>query len=105
MVWLTSISYALGGVFLANAVPHFVSGVMVHAFQSPFAKPPGQGRSSSTVNVLWAAFNLLVAYGLLLRVGSFDLRSPADAGAFGGGLLVTSLMLARAFGRLNGGAT
>ncbi len=40
-------SYFLGGAFLTNAVPHFVSGVTGHPFQSPFAKPHGQGLSSS----------------------------------------------------------
>ena len=45
---------------LANAVPHLVSGVMGRPFQSPFAKPPGEGLSSSTVNVLWGFFNLVV---------------------------------------------
>jgi hypothetical protein len=50
-------SYFFGGAFLTNAVPHFVSGVMGRPFQSPFAKPPGQGLSSSTINVLWGFFN------------------------------------------------
>jgi hypothetical protein len=50
MQWLPLLSYFWGGVFLANAIPHFVSGMMGRPFQSPFAKPPGQGLSSSTVN-------------------------------------------------------
>jgi len=53
MNWLHEISYLFGGAFLANAVPHFVSGMMGQSFQSPFAKPPGKGLSSSTVNVRW----------------------------------------------------
>jgi hypothetical protein len=53
MEWTHHASYFLGGVFFANAVPHFVSGVMGRPFQSPFAKPPGRGLSSSKVNVLW----------------------------------------------------
>ena len=52
MNWHHLVSYFFGGVFLANAVPHLVSGMMGRPFQSPFAKPPGQGFSSSTVNVL-----------------------------------------------------
>ena len=47
---------------------------MGRPFQSPFAKPPGEGLSSSTVNVLWGFANLVLAYGLILRVGQFDLR-------------------------------
>jgi hypothetical protein len=50
MKWLYDLSYLFGGAFLANGVPHFVSGVTGRPFQSPFAKPPGQGLSSSTVN-------------------------------------------------------
>ena len=51
MDWLHDVSYLFGGAFLSNAIPHFVSGVMGRPFQSPFAKPPGKGLSSSTVNV------------------------------------------------------
>src|SRR5580704_2642079 len=51
--WLWLVSYFFGGVFAANAIPHFVAGTMGRPFQSPFAKPPGQGLSSATVNVLW----------------------------------------------------
>jgi len=60
MEGLHLVSHFFGGAFLTNAVPHFVSGVMGEPFQSPFAKPPGQGLSSSTVNVLWGFFNIVV---------------------------------------------
>jgi hypothetical protein len=53
MEWLRDAGYFLGGVFLANAIPHFVSGMIGRLFQSPFARPPGQELSSSTVNVLY----------------------------------------------------
>ena len=96
-------SYFLGGIFLANAVPHLVSGVTGRAFQSPFAQPPGQGLSSSTVNVLWGAFNIVVGYALLCRVGDFDLRATGDAAALGVGAFLMSLMHARVFGRFHGG--
>ncbi len=55
---------SFGGAFLANALPHFVSGVMGRAFQSPFAKPPGEGLSSSTVNVLWGFLNGAIGLGV-----------------------------------------
>ena len=103
MNWLHLVSYFFGGIFLANAVPHFVSGIMGRSFQSPFAKPPGQGFSSSTVNVLWGFFNAVAAYLLVVRVGSFALRSTTDAIAFGIGVLLISLQMARHFGRFNGG--
>jgi hypothetical protein len=105
MEWLHLVSYCFGGAFLANAVPHFVGGVMGRAFQSPFAKPPGEGLSSSTVNVLWGFLNLVVGYVLVCRVGDFELRSTRDAVALGLGVLALSLPMARHFGRFHGGNT
>jgi hypothetical protein len=103
MHWLQLLSYFFGGAFFANAVPHFVSGVMGKPFQSPFAKPPGQGLSSSTVNVLWGFFNIVIFYLLVCRVGDFYLKNASDAGAFGLGLLALGVFGARHFGRFNGG--
>ena len=103
MNWLHDVSYLFGGAFLANAVPHFVSGVMGQPFQSPFAKPPGKGLSSSTVNVLWGFANFVVAYLLTIRVGAFDLRATDQVAALGAGVLLMSLMAARSFGRFHGG--
>ncbi len=48
-------------------------------------------------------FNLLVAYGLLMRVGAFDLRVTGDALAAGLGMLAMALFAARTFGPLHGG--
>lgn len=105
MPWLPLLSYFFGGALLANAIPHVVSGLMGRLFQSPFAKPPGQGLSSSTVNVLWGFFNLVVGYVLVCRVGDFDLRNTDDIIALGIGALLIALMSARHFGRFNGGNT
>jgi hypothetical protein len=96
-------AYFFGGAFLANAVPHYVSGVMGRAFQSPFAKPPGKGLSSASINVLWGFFNLLAAYILLARVGYFDLHSTDHVVAAGLGALLMSMMAARHFGHFHGG--
>ena len=98
------VSYFFAGVFAANAVPHSVAGLMGHAFQSPFAKPPGKGLSSSTVNVVWGFVNLAAAYLLLTRVGDFHPRAAAHALAFGFGVLLLSLGLARYFGQFHGGS-
>jgi hypothetical protein len=103
MEWLFYISYFFGGAFLSNAIPHFVSGAMGHPFQSPFAKPSGEGLSSSTVNVLWGFANLAIAYLLTCRVGDFNLHSMADVAALGLGFLLMGLMGARLFGRFHGG--
>ncbi|HEY4319923.1 MAG TPA: hypothetical protein VGM77_01990 [Gemmatimonadales bacterium] len=97
------VSYFFGGAVLINAIPHLVTGVAGHRFPSPFAKPPGQGLSSATVNVVWGFFNLVIAYLLTCRVGQFDLENTADVIAFGAGILLLGLNLARHFGGLNGG--
>ncbi len=103
MRWYHYVAYFFGGAFLANTLPHLINGVSGNAFQSPFASPPGVGLSSSIVNVLWGLFNLAIAYLLLCRVGSFDLRKTKHALALGAGMLVMSLMLAHTFGKLHGG--
>jgi len=103
MSWLYLVSYFFGGAFLANAVPHLVSGMMGRPFQSPFAKPSGQGLSSSTVNVLWGFFNLVVGYLLVCRVGDFELRDASDVAALGLGMFLLAVTAARQFGRFNGG--
>jgi hypothetical protein len=103
--WPHLIAWFFGGAVLANAIPHWVAGAMGRPFQSPFAKPPGEGFSSSLTNVLWGGFNLVVAYALLVRVGDFDIRNLADVGAAGGGAVLITLFCARRFGRFNGGNT
>ncbi len=103
MQWPQLIAYFFGGAFLTNAIPHFVSGLTGRPFQSPFAKPPGQGLSSSIVNVLWGFLNIVIGYLLVCRVGEFELRSTSDVVAAGLGILLTSLLLARLFGRFHGG--
>ena len=103
MQWAHDASYFFGGAFLVNAVPHFVSGVMGRPFQSPFAKPRGEGLSSSTVNVLWGFFNLAVGYVLVCRVGDFDLRSTGHVVFLGLGVFLMGVITARLFGRFHGG--
>lgn len=103
MAWLHLVSYFFGGIFLVNAVPHFVSGAMGKPFQTPFATPPGQGLSSSTVNLLWGFLNIVVGYILVCRVGDFGLRNTSDVVALGLGIFLIGLLSARLFGRFNGG--
>jgi hypothetical protein len=103
--WLHLVSYFFGGMFAANAVPHFVSGVTGRSFQTPFAKPPGEGLSSSTVNVVWGFFNVVVAFVLVLRVGVFDVRDTVDVIVLAGGALLISVFSSRHFGKFHGGAS
>lgn len=97
------LAYFFGGAFLINVIPHLVAGVMGEAFQSPFATPPGEGLSSSNVNILWSFVNLAIAYLLLLRVGSLDLHNPMHAAVLGLGMLGMALILSRSFSRFHGG--
>lgn len=103
MRWYHYVAYFFGGAFLANTLPHLGNGISGHAFQSPFASPPGEGLSSSKVNVVWGLFNLVVAYLLIVRVGQFDLRRTSHALALGLGVAATAIMLADRFGRFHGG--
>ncbi len=103
MPWLQLLSYFFGGVFLANAVPYVVSGMMGKPFQSPLAKPPGEGLSSSTVSVLWGFLNVVIGYVLVCRVGDFALKDTSDAAALGAGAFLISVLLARLLGRFNRG--
>lgn len=103
MNWLHTVSYFVGGLFLANAMPHFISGIVGKPFQTPFAKPAGRGLSSSTANVLWGFANFAFAYWLLLRVGRFDLRSITCIAPCAGGAFLMSVFSGWHFGRLHGG--
>jgi hypothetical protein len=101
--WYHFVAYFFGGAFLANTIPHLVNGISGLPFQSPFASPPGEGLSSSTVNVLWGMFNLAVAYGLIVRVGRFELRQTRHMVVLALGALLMALSLARHFGQFHGG--
>ena len=103
MHWLWLVSYFFAGAFAANALPHLISGVTGRRFQTPFAHPPGEGLSSSKVNALWGFFNVVIAYALLARVGTFQWRSIPHIAAFGLGALLLALFSAHHFGKFHGG--
>lgn len=64
MHWYSYLASFFAGMFLANAVPHFVHGISGDPFPSPFAKPPGKGLSPAPVNMVWALVNIVIGYGL-----------------------------------------
>lgn len=97
------VGYFFGGAFLANSLPHLFNGISGRAFQTPFAKPPGKGLSSSTVNVLWGFLNLVVAYLLIAWEGTFGVRDLPPILAVSAGFLVMAVGSARGFGRYHGG--
>lgn len=65
MFWYNYAACFFAGVFLTNAIPHFVNGVSGNRFPTPFATPPGRGLSSPFINVLWALLNLIIGSFLL----------------------------------------
>ena len=104
MPWYNATSYFFGGLFLANFFPHFIAGMSGARFYTPFATPPFRGLSSPVVNMLYALFNLAMAYVLLVVVGDLVLRpgGPLAASAAGFGLM--SVFIARSVTKLRGGA-
>ena len=86
------------GMFLANVVPHFVSGVSGDRFPTPFSKPPGKGLSSAMVNVVWALFNMVVGY-LLFRAGKISNGDPVELAVFFVGIAAISIMLSVNFAK------
>jgi hypothetical protein len=87
--WYDYIACFFSGIFLANAVPHFVHGISGDRFPTPFAQPPGKGLSSPTVNVVWALLNLAVGY-FLFRVGKVSSDDRLTLVAFFAGVVVIS---------------
>ena len=94
--WYHYLACFFAGMFLANAVPHFVMGVTSVSFPTPFATPPGKGLSSPTVNVLWGMFNLVVGY-LLFRGGKISKENAWTIVILFAGVLVMAVMLSWSF--------
>jgi hypothetical protein len=105
MSWHDVAAQFVGGMFLANFVPHFIQGVTGRQFHSPFAKPPFRGLSSPVVNILWGLFNLSVAWVLLFVVGRFEVSRVANAAVAGGGFGLAAIGIARSLGRMQRGSS
>ena len=96
MRWYNYVACFFAGVFLANVVPHFVHGISGDRFPTPFARPPGKGLSSPTVNVVWALFNLCVGYELF-GVGKVSSENGLALIVFFAGVAAISLILSIRF--------
>ena len=72
MSWYGYALELLAGMLITNAIPHWVLGLSGSPFQSPFAKPPGVGESSPTVNVYWGFANLVGGIVLLREFWPVD---------------------------------
>jgi hypothetical protein len=96
MKWYHYVACFFAGIFIANAVPHFVHGVSGDSFPSPFATPPGKGLSSPIVNVVWALFNIVIGY-ILFRTGKVSHAEKWSLLAFLAGVVYISVSLSIAF--------
>lgn len=96
MKWYHYIATFFAGMFLANAVPHFVNGISGNPFPTPFANPPGQGLSSPLINVLWALFNALIGY-FFFRFGKISEKNKMTILIFFVGIVCMSILLSIAF--------
>ena len=98
MNWYDYIACFFAGMFFANVVPHFVHGISGDCFPTPFARPPGKGLSSPTVNVIWALLNLAIGY-ILLRVGKVSCGNDLALIIFFAGIVVVSIMSSVTFAK------
>src|SRR3974377_1235489 len=96
MNWYNYLDCFFSGAFLANVVPHFSHGISGNRFPTPFAKPPGRGLSSPTVNVAWAWVNLIIGYALF-RAGHISAENQATLVAFFPGIIAISTILSFRF--------
>ena len=104
MPWYFYVLDFLGGLLLANGVPHFVHGISGSRFQTPFASPPGVGASSPLVNVIWGYVNLGVGIVLLSFFGPQGAGTAAGWLCVGAGALSIALWLAHHFEKVRSGS-
>jgi|ERR1700730_13312863 len=96
MEWYNYPAAFFAGIFLANAIPHFVHGISGNRFPTPFAKPRGVGLSPPTTNVVWALVNLLASY-FLCRVGKVNEDHEWSLLVFFAGIVAMSIFLSIRF--------
>ena len=101
--WYVYLLQFVAGLFLANGIPHFVQGISGHRFQSPFASPPGVGKSSPVVNVLWGLLNLVVGFALLFNFVPKGADVLLEWAFVGLGALLIAIFCAWHFGRVRSG--
>src|ERR1700744_1923546 len=96
MNWPNYIACFFAGALLANTVPHFIQGISGNRFPTPFAKPPGKGLSSPTINVAWALFNLLIGF-ILFRAAHISINNNLSLVVFFIGITLMSLWASKGF--------
>jgi hypothetical protein len=90
MQWYYYFAGFWAGAFICNFIPHFVKGVCGDKFPTPFSNPRGVGLSSSTVNVVWALFNLLAGC-FLYRLGKVSVQDTLSIAIFFAGFSAFSI--------------
>ena len=98
MNWYQYLACFFAGMFLANAVPHFVKGVSGDRFPSPFSRPAGKSLSSPLVNALWGLLNFVAGY-VLFRAGRVSSQSAVVLAVFLAGVTIMSVMLSINFAK------
>ncbi len=98
MNWHNYVACFFAGMFLANSVPHYVSGISGNRFPSPFAKPPGKGLSSALVNVVWGMANMVAGY-VLFRSGGVASGDPMAVGILFAGMAALSIPMSVRFSK------
>ena len=96
MNWYNYIACLFTGMFIANAIPHFIYGVSGDKFPIPFSKPPGRGLSSPIVNVLWALLNFIAGY-LFYLMGKISEGNVWALGIFFLGFAFISIFSSKIF--------
>ena len=96
MEWYQYIAAFFSGIFFTNMIPHFVHGISGNKFPTPFARPPGKGLSSATVNVAWALFNLIVGY-VLFKANKMNRGNTLSIVIFFLGITAMSIMSSTIF--------
>ena len=87
----------LAGALLCNCIPHLAAGLRGEPFPTPFAKPPGKGKSPPLVNFIWGSANLFGGFALAVwRLAT--VHSIAGLGLIALGWLTIGIYLALHFG-------
>jgi hypothetical protein len=96
MKWYNYVAAFFAGIFLCNAIPHFISGVSGNWLPTPFADPPGQGLSSPIVNLIWALINTGIG-SLLFYGGKVSVKNKSVLIVFIIAALIMSFLLSWTF--------
>ncbi|MDR0792999.1 MAG: hypothetical protein LBE82_06800 [Chitinophagaceae bacterium] len=90
MAWYYYFGGFWAGMFLANFVPHFITGISGNKFPTPFAKPPGKGLSSPVLNVVWGLLNLVIGF-LLFKAAKISIDDTLSLIIFFIGIALMSI--------------